>query len=111
MSTSTSNAEQATSEQATSEQTTIIDMLEKVAVLGTRLKRRIGIDRKMIERRDSRIADLVGMNNELESIRKKNEARTCMELSRLVNILENVVDPVVLDKDEETILNPLDDNF
>jgi len=106
MSTSTSNAEQ-----VTSDQTTIIDMLEKVAVLGTRLKRRIGIDKKMIERRDKRIADLIGMNNELESIMKKNEARACMELSRLVNILENVVDPVVLDKDEETILDPLDDNF
>jgi len=106
MSTSTSNAEQ-----VTSDQTTIIDMLEKVAVLGTRLKRRIGIDKKMIERRDKRIADLIGMNNELESIMKKNEARACMELSRLVNILENVVDPVVLDKDEETVLDPLDDNF
>jgi len=98
-------------DQMAEELESIDTMLDKVGVLGSRLKRRISIDKRMIERRDKRISDLVGMNNELEGMNRRNEARMCLELSRLVNLLESAIDPKILDRDEETVLNPLDENF
>ena len=87
------------------------EMVDKALVVGTRLKRRLSIDKKMIERRDERIAELTGKLNELESDTTKEEARMCMELGRLVNILESAIHPEILDRDEETKVNEFTGNF
>jgi len=97
--------------QETAREVRLSEMVDKALVVGTRLKRRLTIDKRMIAKRNERIADLVGKNNELESLNRKNEARMCLQLSRLVNILESAIDPKVLERDEETVLNPLDENF
>ena len=97
--------------QETAREANLGEMLDKALVVGTRLKRRLTIDKKMIAKRDERISDLVGKNNELEGLNRKNEARMCLELSRLVNILESAIDPKILEREEETVLNPLDENF
>ena len=87
------------------------EMVDKALVVGTRLKRRLSIDKRMIEKRDERIADLTGKLNELESDTAKEEARMCMELGRLVNILESAIHPEILDRDEETKVNEFTGNF
>ena len=87
------------------------EMVDKALVVGTRLKRRLSIDKKMIERRDDRIAELTGKLDELESETTREEARMCMELGRLVNILESSIHPDILNREEETQVNEFTGNF
>ena len=97
--------------QETAREASLSEMVDKALVVGTRLKRRLSIDKQMIERRDERIADLTGKLNELESYVTREEARMCMELGRLVNILESAIHPEILDRDEETKVNEFTGNF
>ena len=87
------------------------EMVDKALVVGTRLKRRLSIDKRMIEKRDERISELTGKLNELESDTTKEEARMCMELGRLVNILESAIHPDILNREEETQVNEFTGNF
>ena len=61
--------------------------------------------------REDRIAELTGKLNELESETTKEEARMCMELGRLVNILESAIHPDILNREEETQVNEFTGNF
>ena len=111
MNTLISKDQMAEERQETAREARLSEMVDKALVVGTRLKRRLAIDKKMIERRDDRIAELTGKLDELESETTREEARMCMELGRLVNILESAIHPDILDREEETQVNEFTGNF
>ena len=66
--------------------------------------------------REARLSEMVdkeltGKLNELESDTTREEARMCMELGRLVNILETAIHPDILNREEETQVNEFTGNF
>ena len=111
MNTLISKDQMAEERQETAREARLSEMVDKALVVGTRLKRRLSIDKRMITKRDERIADLTGKLNELESDTAKEEARMCMELGRLVNILESAIHPDILNREEETQVNEFTGNF
>ena len=111
MNTLISKDQMAEERQETAREARLSEMVDKALVVGTRLKRRLSIDKRMIEKRDERIANLTGKLNELESETTKEEARMCMELGRLVNILESAIHPDILNREEETQVNEFTGNF
>jgi len=93
----------------------MLDKIEQALKLSTKIKRRLSIDRKMIERRDTKILELKGEIQEMKQERRREQEQFCWHVDRLLLKINDVIDPSIKDnvfkRLETANPNPFDGNF
>ena len=93
----------------------MLDKIEQALKLSTKIKRRLSIDRKMIERRDLKILELKGEIQELKQEHRRQQEQFCWHVDKMLLKINDAIDPSIKDnvfkRLESANPNPFDGNF